>query len=108
MVEICHDMELIQLNLNVSQICYYRHNPFIYGFLRKWLWERFNKKHLEIMLRTKKGLYRDRDLNLYYGVVTKFYNTQSNEYEKHSYTLECIWNYDETGLWDGKNCGSCK
>jgi hypothetical protein len=37
--------------------------------------------------------------------VTKFYNTLSNAYEKHSYTPKHIWNCDETSLQVGRNCG---
>ena len=57
------------------------------------------------MLRSAEGLDRDRALNLRPSIVSKFYDTLSNAYQKHSYSPNHIWNCDETGLQAGKNCG---
>ena len=38
-------------------------------------------------------------------VVSKLYDTLSNAYEKHSYSPNHIWNYDDTSLQVGRNCG---
>lgn len=37
--------------------------------------------------------------------MSKFYDTLSCAYEKHNYAPDHIWNYDETGLQEGRNCG---
>ena len=37
--------------------------------------------------------------------MSKFYDTLSNAYQKHSYSPNHIWNCDETRLQAGKNCG---
>ena len=52
-----------------------------------------------------KSLDRDRDLNLRPTVVSKFYDTLSNAYQKLSYSLDHIWNCDETRLRARRNCG---
>lgn len=54
---------------------------------------------------TVEGLDRDKALNFRPAVVQKFYDTLSSAYDKHSYGVDHIWNYDETCLQAGRNCG---
>ena len=91
-----HGLELIQLKSNVAQICQTRPNPFKDGFLGKSWWEGFKRRHPELVLRSTEGLDRDRALNLHPSIVSKFYDTLSNSYWKHAYSLDHIWNCDET------------
>jgi len=50
------------------------------------------------VLQTIEGIDRDKDLNIHPEVVSRFYETLSSVYEKHSYSPDHIWNCDETGL----------
>lgn len=95
----------IQLKENVAQICQTRTNPFKYGFPGKAWWEAFKRRHPKLVLRKTKGLDRDRALNLCPTIMSKFYDTLSNAYQVHAYSLDHIWNCDETRLQVGKNCG---
>ena len=44
-------------------------------------------------------------MNLCLTIVSKLYDTLSNAYKKHSYSMDHIWNCDETRLQGGKNGG---
>jgi hypothetical protein len=105
MVDMGHGLELIQQKENVAQICQSRPNPFKDGFPRKSWWAGFKKRHPYLVLRITKGLDRDKALNCFLAIVSKFYDTLSNAYQKHSYSSDHIWNSDETKLQVGRNCG---
>ena len=98
MADMGHGLELIQLKANVAQICQTRKNPFKDGFPRKSWWAGFKRRHPKLVLRSTKGLDRDRALNLCPAITSKFYDTLSNVYQKHSYSPNHIWNCDETRL----------
>ena len=96
---------IIQLKSYVTQIFQSRPYPFRDGFLGNSWWGDFKKRHLELVLQTMEFLDRGRALNIRPTIVLRCYVTLSNAYRIHSYTLDHIWNYDETRLQDGRNYG---
>lgn len=54
--------------------------------------------NLNLILCTIEDFDRDRALNLHLVIVSKFYDTFSSAYKKHSNALDHIWNYDKTCL----------
>lgn len=103
MAQLSHGLELVQLKSTVAQIFQGRPNPFKDGFPGKSWWRGFKQRHLELVLRITEGLDRDRALHLCPTVVSMFYQTLSNAYEKPSYRPDHIWNCDETGVQAGRN-----
>ena len=49
------------------------------------------------------GLDRDKSLNLRLAIMSKFYDTLSNSYHRHSYSTNHICNYNEARLQYGRN-----
>ena len=80
-----HGLELIQPKSTITQICQGRPHPLKDGFSGKSWWSGFKKRHPNLVLRTTEGFERERALNLHHVIVSKFYNTLSVAYEKHSY-----------------------
>jgi len=95
MAQLGHGLELVQLKSTVAQIFQVRPNPFKDGFPEKSWWRGFKQRHPKLVLRTTEGLDRDRALHIHPTVVSRFYQTLSNAYEKHSYRPYHIWNCDE-------------
>jgi hypothetical protein len=66
---------------------------------------RITKRHPKLILRTIKGIDKDKALDLQLAIVTKFYANLSKSCKDHSYGPHKIWNYDESGLHARRDFG---
>jgi hypothetical protein len=82
-----------------------RPNPFTNGVLGRLWWAGFRRRHLDFEIRIVQGVDNDRAIMVHPSVVLAFYDNLEKLYNLNTYGLSRIWNFDETNVQAGRNCG---
>lgn len=72
MATVGQGLEIVNLKMEVAQICKTRNNPFKNGLPGKSSWTGFKRRHPDLCLRTTQGQDRDCAINLRQPVVSAF------------------------------------
>lgn len=105
MAERGHKLTSSALKMKVSEICASRETPFWDGipggrWMQAWKWH-----HPKLSLHTPQALESAKAKGIYEENVQTFYNNLEILYKMHKYSLDHIWNCNESGALVGKNKG---
>jgi len=85
MATINHGLKIINMKVEVFNICQSIPNPFKDGIPGKSWWISFKRKHPELSLCTVEGINKDRAMNLRPYVAFAFYDTLTSTYNANPY-----------------------
>jgi hypothetical protein len=99
-------LSISHVKLKVAMITQDKDTPFTDGILGLGWLRWFKRRHPELSVRMAQGLDAKRAQGLCTENVKSFYDNLAYLYATYKCSPSCIWNYDESGVQDGRNGGT--